>query len=109
MDAMKVDVMPEIVPAASVEVIPVIKEMPQVRAMTRRQVKQMRAAGFNLLGIVVSAEEEPEKVEDLLEWILVNIYSDIDLDDFPNGDCMRLARDTLMLAVGNPTDEAKNS
>lgn len=85
----------------------VVTPMPAVRAMTRRQMKQMKAAGFNPLE--VDNEEQAGKTLDMFDWILDNIYSDYDLDEYPNGECMRLAADTFKLAMGQPTEEAKNS
>jgi len=83
------------------------RPMPAVRAMTRRQRKQMEAAGFNVLD--VDNEERAGQTLKMFDWILDNIYSDVDLDDYPNGECMRLAADTFKLAMGQTTEEAKNS
>lgn len=77
-------------------------EVPAMRAMTRRQVKEMKLAGFNPM------DAERNTLE-MFDWILDNVYSDIDLDDYPSGDCLRLAADTFKLAMGQTTDEAKNS
>lgn len=82
-------------------------DMPKVRAMTRRQRKQMELAGFNVLD--VENEERAGQTLKMFDWILDNVYADVDLDDYPNGDCMRLATDTFLLAMGRLTDEAKNS
>ncbi len=102
----------QVVPSTTVldrvEPVEVIKvSMPAVRAMTRRQMKQMKEAGFNPLE--VDNEEQAEKTLDMFDWILDNVYSDYDLDEYPNGGCMRLAADTFRLAMGQPTEEAKNS
>lgn len=82
-------------------------KMPAVRAMTRRQVKEMKAAGFNPMHL--GNEEQAGKTMDMFDWILDNVYGDYDLDDYPSGECLRLAADTFKLAMGQTTEEAKNS
>ena len=82
-------------------------KVPAVRAMTRKQVKQMKAAGFDPLN--AEREEHASNTMDMFDWILENVYSDYDFDEYPNGECLRLAADTFKLAMGQTTEEAKNS
>jgi|LSQX01.3.fsa_nt_gb hypothetical protein len=82
-------------------------KVPAVRAMTRKQFRQMKEAGFDPLK--VDQEEQASSTLDMFDWILDNIYPDHDFDEYPNGECMRLAADTFKLAMGQPTEEAKNS
>ena len=100
--------MAQAVPVERIEPVEVTTvSMPAVRNMTRRQMKQMKAAGFNPLD--VDSADQAGTTLDMFDWILDNIYADVDLDDYPNGECMRLAADTFKLAMGQPTEEAKNS
>lgn len=82
-------------------------KVPAVRAMTRKQFKEMKAAGFDPLK--VDQEEQAGSTLDMFDWILDNVYSDYNFEEYPNGECMRLAADTFKLAMGQPTEEAKNS
>ena len=78
----------------------------KVREMNRKQMKELRKAGFDLS--LFGKDVDGEKTTGMIEWILDNIYSDIkDLDDRPYHELVQLAGKTFRLSYGGP-DAIKN-
>lgn len=53
-----------------------IATLPLMRAMSRKQVKELRAAGHDL--IRKGNFEDKEAIAELVDWVLDNIYPDLD-------------------------------
>lgn len=86
-----------------------------VRSLTRRQRRELRKANVDPALFKPSGDLESDGVarfemtEDMIDWILENVYADHDFDDVPNQECMKLAMDTYALALGRvPDDQLKN-
>lgn len=75
-----------------------------VRDMDRNQVKALRKAGLDPAFATLDAE----KSANLIDWILDNIYKDVDFTGIPYYKVSALAYDTYRRAMGGP-EEIKNS
>lgn len=83
--------------------------LPDVRVMTRRQVKELRKAGLD--PALMSKEDAATiaaRSADMIEWILDNVYSDFNFDDISYSDCWALATETYRRTMGLDS-EIKNS
>ena len=74
-----------------------------VRDMDRNQIKALRKAGLDPAFVAMTAKTTAE----LIDWMLDNIYSDIDFAGVPYYRVTTLAMDTYQRAITGP--EAKNS
>ena len=81
------------------------KEMP-VRALDNQQVRALRAAGLH--PDYVKEDERKAKFEDMTDWIIDNVYADIDFTGVAQIDCLSLAADTYRKTYGRD-EETKNS
>jgi len=91
------------------------KAVPAVIKMTRPQIKELRKAGldpaFQPRPDLTDPEtmiKQVEKNDQMIDWILDNIYTPEALEGCSNADLMALARDTYEAAYGNKKDEEKN-
>ncbi len=69
----------------------------EVRALTRGQVKELRKAGLDL--VYLGKAEKNDMVE-LCEWILDNVYADVNTDDIPYDEALDLATATYKRTYG---------
>ena len=89
--------------AEIVEVIAEEKTIP-IRDMSRKQVKDLRAAGLDPAFTTL----DTAKTAELIDWIVDKIYPDVDLDSMPYYKVNILAMATYRQAMGGP-EEIKNS
>jgi hypothetical protein len=113
---MTVDVDDELENTENIET-PTLDEMGvTLRSLTRKQRRELRNSNLDPALIKCPGESEEDDArerflltEDMIDWILENVYSDYDFDDVPNQECMKLALDTYTLAMGRiPADRLKN-
>lgn len=86
--------------------IPFNPELHKARELTRKEVRELKAAGLSLIG--KSADELNLIMDDYTDYVLDHFYADIDFDNAKNKDCIKLAGDTLKLTYG-AEEEVKNS
>lgn len=79
----------------------------KVRAMTRKQVKAMRKAGHDMVFSGHQEGQDNKAMFDMVDWILDNVYGDVQLDDLPYGELVQLALKTYNRAYGGG-EEVKN-
>ena len=75
-----------------------------LRDMNRKHIKALRAAGLDPAFVEINAQV----TADLVDWIIDNIYPDLNLDDMPYYEVMQLAMNTYTRAVKGP-EVIKNS
>jgi hypothetical protein len=79
-----------------------------VKSMTRRQVKELRAAGLD--PALFGGKKDPEKNAELVDWMIDNIYPELNgAEDMEYNKLVKLATDTYTYAYRGPVDEIKNS
>lgn len=79
----------------------------KVRAMTRKQIKAMRKAGHDMVFSGQQEDQDNKAMFDMVDWILDNVYGDVQLDDLPYGELVQLALKTYNKAYGGG-EEVKN-
>ncbi len=79
----------------------------KVRAMTRKQIKAMRKAGHDMVFSGQQEGQDNKAMFDMVDWILDNVYGDVQLDDLPYGELVQLALKTYNKAYGS-WEEVKN-
>lgn len=87
-----------------------------LRSLTRKQRRELRNVNLDpaLTKFPGESEEDDDRerlllTEDMIDWMLENVYSDFNFDDVPNQECMKLALDTYTFAMGRPpADRLKN-
>jgi len=75
-----------------------------VRSMDRNQVKALRKAGLDPAFVVLDAK----KTAELIDWVLDNVYPDINFAGIPYYKGNILAMDTYRFTMNGP-EEVKNS
>ena len=85
-------------------------KLPKPRPMLRREIKALRAAGYDPAMLADDANIAQTSAE-MVEWILDNIYSEVDFDDTPYPECLKLAAETYKITFGEGLEDAetKNS
>ena len=90
-------------------------KLPEVRSMTRGQVKSLKAEGLDpaftprmIVGDPASELAQVERNDKMVDWILDNVYEGIDLSAFGNAELIVLARKTYEAAYGAEAKEVKN-
>lgn len=71
-----------------------IKEnkLPQYRALTRKERKNMTEAGVNVYYAKIDENTTVQKLyEQMTDWILDNVFLDFNFDDLDNGLCTAFA------------------
>lgn len=79
--------------------------IPQPRPMTRAEVREFRKAG---LDPITWDDVTNNRMQEMIDWVLDNIYADYDLENEDYPDCVELVTETHNLTYGRKT-EVKNS
>ncbi len=80
--------------------------LPQPRALTRDEIKALRAAG---LDPAFTENDVTMKLNtDMVDWILDNIYKDFSFANLPYSDCLKLATKSYQMTYSVASEE-KNS
>ena len=78
----------------------------KARPLTNGEIRALRKAGLHIH--YLNLKDEPEKLEEFTDYILDNIYPNVDFDNATQKECIKLAADTLVQTYGDE-EEVKNS
>lgn len=78
----------------------------KARPLTNGEIRALRKAGLHIH--YLDLKENPEKLEEFTDYILDNVYPNVDFDTASQKECIKLAADTLVQTYGDE-EEVKNS
>lgn len=81
----------------------------EVRIMTRKQMKDLKEAGCDpsFIGDEATNQKLAQISMEMVDWVLENVYDDVNFDEWLNPDCIKLARATYQMSIGDEV-EIKN-
>ncbi len=81
--------------------------LPKARALTRSEIKALRAAGLD--PAFIEGAITMKKNAELVDWIMDKVYKDTDFSNIPYSACLELSTKTYQLTYRVTEEEEKNS
>lgn len=82
------------------------KKLPELRALTRKERKELDKSNNNYLKEVFTDKRNPLVIQEgCYDWILDNIYKSFDFSDLPNNVCLAFGRMVYDLTYGDKLSE----